>query len=68
MYPYIHIYIYIIYIYIYICIRILIYISLQNKTIKSNTVDQDHGCSDCMKRCDSYNNIVDHVSSFDNTL
>ena len=28
-------------------------------------IDQDPGCSDCMKRCDSYKNFVDHISSFE---
>ena len=27
-------------------------------------IDQDPGCSDCKKRCDSCENFVDHVSSF----
>ena len=27
-------------------------------------IDQDPGCSDCMKRCDSSKNFVDHISSF----
>ena len=27
--------------------------------------DQDPGCSDCKKRCDSCKNYVDHVSSFE---
>ena len=28
-------------------------------------IDQDPGCSDCMKRCDSYKNFVEHISSFE---
>ena len=28
-------------------------------------IDQDPGCSDCMKRYDSYKNFVDHISSFE---
>ena len=28
-------------------------------------IDQDPGCIDCMKRCDSYKNFVDHISSFE---
>ena len=28
-------------------------------------IDQGLGCSDCMKRCDSYKNFVDHMSSFE---
>ena len=28
-------------------------------------IDQDPGCSDCKKRCDSCENFVDHVSSFE---
>ena len=28
-------------------------------------IDQNPGCSDCMKRCDSCKNFVDHVSSFE---
>ena len=28
-------------------------------------IDQDLGCSDFMKRCDSYKNFVDHISSFE---
>ena len=27
-------------------------------------IDQDPGCSDCMKRCDSSKNFVDYISSF----
>ena len=27
--------------------------------------DQNPGCSDCMKRGDSYKNFVDHISSFE---
>ena len=27
-------------------------------------IDQDPGCIDCMKRCDSCKNFVDHISSF----
>ena len=37
--------------------------SLQYKTIKE--IDQYPGCSNCMKRCDSCKNFVDHVSSFE---
>ena len=28
-------------------------------------IDQSPGCSDCMKRCNSCKNFVDHVSSFE---
>ena len=28
-------------------------------------IDQDPGCSGCMKRCDSCKNFVDHISSFE---
>ena len=28
-------------------------------------IDQNPGCSDCMKRCDSFKSFVDHVSSFE---
>ena len=28
-------------------------------------IDQDPGCSDCMRRCDSCKNFVDHISSFE---
>ena len=28
-------------------------------------IDQDPGCSDCMKRCDFCKNFVDHISSFE---
>ena len=28
-------------------------------------IDQDPGCSDWMKRCDSRKNFVDHISSFE---
>ena len=27
--------------------------------------DQDPDCSDCMKRCDSCQNFVDHISSLE---
>ena len=28
-------------------------------------IDQDPGCSDCMKRCDPCENFLDHISSFE---
>ena len=28
-------------------------------------IDQVPGCNDCMKRCDSCKNFVDHISSFE---
>ena len=28
-------------------------------------IDQNPGCSDCIKRCDSCENFVDHISSFE---
>ena len=28
-------------------------------------IDQDLSCSDCMKKCDSYKNFVEHISSFE---
>ena len=31
----------------------------------SKYIDQDPGSSDCMKRCDSCKNFVDHISSFE---
>ena len=28
-------------------------------------IDSDPSCNDCMKRCDSYKNFVDNISSFE---